>query len=168
MFQATCPAERKLASRRIQSVHDLSTSAEAASPTYSHLYAPLAHKHDHCIPFSARTYGGFTISLPPDDEDEADDPFGLAEETDGALTVRRKDSARRKSVGFAEVVCPTVFRYPSAALLEAYYGDAGEEQSEERDGAEEGGSGEDEEEEWWWAGWEEQKGSDDDSFMDCE
>ena len=98
---------------------------------------------------------------PAADEDEVDDPFGLAEEEDdGALTVRRKDAARRKSVGFADVVRPKVFRYPSAALVAAYYGEADEESQQ--------GDMQEDEEEWWWAGWEEQRGSDDESFMDCE
>ena len=161
-IQATCPAERKLASRRMQSVPDLSMLAEPASPTHSHLYAPLVHQHDHCKPFSVRRYRGYSRTPPSDeDDDEMDDPFGLAEEHDGTLTVPRKDGVRRKSVGFADVVRPTVFRYPSAALIEAYYGEAGEEQSQPDEA-------EDDKEDWWWAGWEEHKGSDDESFMDCE
>ena len=142
----------------MQGAPEWSTPAEYEEPSYAHLYAPLAHQHDRCQPFSPRTFRKMSRPAPSDeddDDDEVADPFRLAEEDDGALTVRRKDDVRRKSVGFAEVD-PTVFRYPSAALVEAYYGEAGEEQSQE------------DEENWWSAGWQERKGDDEESFMDCE
>ncbi|KAH9936149.1 uncharacterized protein B0H18DRAFT_950537 [Fomitopsis serialis] len=138
---ATCPAERTTLSRRSHSAPDVSRrpDAHADSPSSSpssHLHAILAHKHDHCIPFSTRlTYRAAGPAFAEDDEDV--DPFLLdADET----YIGRTRGARRKSVGFAEVARPTVFRYPSAALVEAYYGEAFEEEEEhEGDEREEGG-----------------------------
>ncbi|KZT73908.1 hypothetical protein DAEQUDRAFT_761852 [Daedalea quercina L-15889] len=164
---ATCPAERRQLSRKGQSARDAFHSQDDSSPpSYSYLHAPLAHQHDRCVPFSTRTYG----VRPNAAFDEDDDPFGLVDDGDGAVGaygIRRKLGERRKSVVFVEVR-PKVFRYPSQALVEAYFGEATEEEANIEGGEGEEGDRREGDEEWWWEGWEEQKDGSEDVFMDCE
>ncbi|KAH9841448.1 uncharacterized protein C8Q71DRAFT_853838 [Rhodofomes roseus] len=165
---ATCPAERKTLSRRGHSAPDLSRQPESSSPPYAHLHASLVHEHDRCTPFSTRLT--YRVGPPPDeeDDDEVTDPFLIDADVDEAY-ISRKRAGRRKSVGFAEVARAKVFRYPSAALVEAYFGEATEEEGSEEDAEDVGGAKRrEEDEEWWWAGWEEHGDDSEDVFEDCE
>ncbi|KZT11915.1 uncharacterized protein LAESUDRAFT_719857 [Laetiporus sulphureus 93-53] len=128
---ATCPAERSLYRRSSGKDSNISARDEQA----------LAHSHDRCIPFSER------LPFYSVDDYDYDDGGGEDLYERSMYAAEPKVQRPRKSVGFAQVERPIVFRYPSQALVEAYYGTAEEQ--------EELGSDEEGEKEWWWAGWEE-------------
>lgn len=120
----------------------------------------LAHSHDRCVPFSTR------LIFQMCDEDEEDEFFEYANdgEQDSCAVYEVKQGRpavrhRGKSVEFARDERPKVFRYPSEALIEAYYGGAEEAEEEENDESdmEETEESEERDGRWWWAGWEEQQ-----------
>lgn len=140
---ATCPAERRGPEGQ---------RASGSKPA-------LAHSHDRCVPFASRLIFRSPDDESDDDADDAgyeDDLFGFDRgarkqtlRPSRAVYEVRPGRERRKAVEFARVERAKVFRYPSEALIEAYYGGAEEE-------PETGVSGDDEEDgQWWWAGWEE-------------
>ncbi|CCM03562.1 uncharacterized protein FIBRA_05698 [Fibroporia radiculosa] len=128
---ATCPAERK--------------NLERGRQTYmSGVSSSLAHSHDRCISFSER----LTYQIHEDSEDDDHESVNVFEIKKSSALVTSKRKA--KSVGFASTERGKVFRYPSEALIHAYYGEPDEnEQPQERDA------------EWWWAGWESEDEIDD-------
>jgi len=150
---ATCPAERQSLERRRQmDVPGVQTV--------------LAHSHDRCVPYSTRLI--FQMC-----DDDGDDEFyeyasDGQQESCAVYEVKQGRSAARrrgKSVEFARDERPKVFRYPSEALIEAYYGGAeeveeeveAEEEDEDDNDMQETEESEGRDERWWWAGWEEQQ-----------
>ncbi|KAI0953290.1 hypothetical protein AcW1_007545 [Taiwanofungus camphoratus] len=133
---ATCPTERKYSRRR--------TGAKAEQ---------LAHSHARCIPFSTRLSFHFeSVDYEDDDEDE-DEIDGYA--SSGARRQPTLCTSAQKSVDFMPCERSKVYRYPSEALLRAYYGEGDEEETQDAGGAPEGEIKEEGHNEWWWHGWEE-------------
>jgi len=143
---ATCPAESKSLHTRNRIV----TSGVSSN---------LTHSHDRCVPFSTR----LSFGVHEEEDDEDDEYYEYADDKDSHVVYQFKPQRptthpRRKSVEFARIDRHKVFRYPSEALIEAYYGEADEEENNQdtpnTGGDEQGGD----DGEWWWAGWEEQRG----------